>query len=749
MSMSVNLMAIFLSFVFCCAMTGLLRGFHRSWIKIVWTLISVLVAVGLTGSLSNMLTTVDISRFNLDVEGEPVKYLTDFITIAAQKEFQLTPEETIGVIEFATKTMNMVVGGVVFLVTYLILKVITFILNPILCAILRVKKWSKTPLRPLGLVMNAVSGILTFIILLTPITGYCNVITNLPKSMGNKIAGEPVDAVYAFAEEYENTALVRLFKGTGIYDLQLSVFKGATSTTIKDTNLSLVNESEVLGEFLSAVESLDLDAIKNPNAEIDVDAYAEALSIILNSELIKVGIDIAEPVFQKIANGAEDGDIVLLVVSDLMLSLKSADQTNTQEFKQFLGATLSIVQKVSSMTGENLAQFDYEGLGTDIDDILESGYISKNTVGYLFAEFAENVVKSLEPEGVEEDVIASIESAIQNDTLSFEKELRAIEKLIGLSDIFKDEDFNFETKGKELGDKIDEIISEDSILINKSLINDLISTALDEVSLGSDFDGAITTIKDRLNEDFSYEQEFGYLQILLEIAQKDISIENINQGYEWADGELTIGEKLDQVAPSVLCGDIGISVMDKVFERYEQDNLDNYSEIITIVKSNYDGVKTKIAVCGKTGSEYIYTYDSVASAFDALFQAISSNDKITDNTSYFNATLAENYEQTLDTLQSNILVGENGAREIAVNVATSIKTYVENIRDNNMINASSLNEVIDYVDAYIDYLQRDNADDAEPYYSDDPTIVYYSGVELRVDMPFSNIFEKLNEVIQN
>ncbi|MBR3865030.1 MAG: CvpA family protein [Clostridia bacterium] len=756
MSMSVNLMAIFLSFVFCCAMTGLLRGFHKSWIKIAWTLISVLVAVALTSSLSNLITTLDISQFKFDVDGEPVKYVTDFFTITAQKELQLTPEETIGVLDFATKTVNMLVGGFVFLVTYLILKIITAILNPILCAILRVKKWSKTPLRPLGLVMNAISGILTFVILLTPITGYCNVLTNLPKNMGDKMAGESTEVVYNFAEEYENTALIRLFKITGIYDLQLGVFDGATSTTIKGTKISLTEESEVFGEFLGALERLDLEQLKNPDAQINVDEYADALSIILNSKLLKIGIDSAEPVIQKIASSADEGGIVLALVTDLMHSLGSTNETNTQEFKQFLSATLSIVQNVNGLTEENFESFDFEGLGADIDDVLESGYISKTTVGYLFAELAKTAVDSLELEGATDQIVESVVSAIEDDSLSFEKELRVVEKLMSLNDAFKGEEFDFSTKGEEVGAIIDDIVDENSVLINKAFINNFISTTLDNadyISLGGDFDGAIATIKDRLDEDFSYEQEFGYLQILLEIAQKDIDIQNINQVYEWADGnELSLGKKLDQIAPSVLCGDIGITAMDKVFERYEQENQASYGEIISIVKSNYDSVKEQVVVCGKTGSVYIYGYDDLASAFDELFQAISAADKITDNTQNFDATLAQNYEEVLDSLQDNILVGESGAREVAKNVAKSIREFVVNTRDgyhssHGTIFDSGFNGVINYVDAYIDYLNRTNNLSVEPYVSEVESFVSYSGKNIRVNKPFSYIFEKLSEVI--
>lgn len=837
MSASIILTIVCITFVLCGALIGLLRGFHKSWIRIIWLVLSVVLALILTGVLADKLLSIKLGFLKFDGKAQSI---SEFIRNSVTEEAGLTGAEALALIDYVTKVACMVVGGIVFLALYLVLKILTLILFWIVNAIIKVKKWSKGPLRPLGFLVGAISGFLSFAICFIPISGYINVVSKVDGKIGSYQEEVSDDEIFTFFEEYEDSGVVKLLKGTGLYYLQIKIFESSTTVKINDRKLSLLEEGENMGALLDALSylmSVDYEKVFNGEVELDTEKVATELTVFLESNLIQAGVDVVKPILYRFID-TYAGDLknsLSKVMDDVLATLDKIEQIDFESISLLVDGTLSVIQKISDIDVENLTAFDYQGLGADLDKIIESGYVSNQTVGAVFAtvvgvafdslaeedklnSILENITTSIEngvtdyekefeafaklvticditddgfelsedakelgkildqtiavnatvlneeliseivvdlidsftqeisTENAMHSVIGDVKTAVQNGGLTYEKEFEAFAKMVEIAEDL-DANFDFKTQGKELGLKIDQTLALNAEIVDKDLINDFIESALNNeeiISLTGDYENSVQTITSRLSDINSYEEEFGYIQTLLEIATVDLSIENINQPYLWSDGNLTIGQKLDQIAPSVLCGDIPLTVIDRVLDNYKTTEI-AHAEIINIVSENYNGVKENMAICGNAGT---HTYSDLTSAFSELYQSITTTDKITDNSETFDSSIAESYELTLDTLQGNILVQANGARAIAENVARSVKTYIENKQaelEENYVGAGAvLDGAVAYITNYINYLSRDNATGQEPFVGETNQFESEYG-NIRVNKPFSYVFDLIEE----
>ena len=319
-----------------------------------------------------------------------------------------------------------------------------------------------------------------------------------------------------------------------------------------------------------------------------------------------------------------------------------------------------------------------------------------------------------------------------------------------MNDIVNDE-FTFAENGKALGAKIDQLIAANSAIIDKQTVDDFLGSTIDRYvkdNLSGEFANYGDTIKNNLSLVASYENEFAYVAKLIDLSNADYSIENINSKDE---SGKTLGEKLDEISPSVLVGAIPLDVIGTQLDNYSASS-DNakYQDILDTVKANYKNVCDNAVAKGKADG---YTYSDITAAFGELYKAVTDeSSKVVGNT-MFTSAYATQYEETLARLAKNIVLGENGTRKVAIAITDDITAFID---DKPLLATTSQGKAVkEKLAVYKQYLSRTSNLCKEPYadegnvYADKDGNTFNADADnlMRVNKPFTFIAQKLKHFI--
>lgn len=464
-------------------------------------------------------------------------------------------------------------------------------------------------------------------------------------------------------------------------------------------------------------------------------------------------------------------------LSEIKEKFTSGAESYRTEFSA-VGKILEAVKIIDKKDEDGNSAFAFETDGENVGKIIDQTLAlnSKILDKQLIDGFIVNLVDEFMPADESFDSTkATIKERIHGDIV-YENEFKAVGKIFEAVKIIDKKDvdgnpaFAFETDGENVGKIIDQTLALNSKILDKQLIDGYIKNIVDDfVVTENGYDSVKNSIKERLDKNFSYETEFGYVQKLIELSKIEITIETIENKDE---NGLTIGDKLDKIAPSVLVGDCALTVIDSAFNSYASGH-EKFASVTDVLKRNFEDLKANAKVAGKKEG---YTYSEITAAFGAVYTVLSSetSNMITGN-EVFNNELAVLYENRLSELQNNILVRQNGARATAAYVSAEVKGVVLKMKQTysspeTAFVAAKLDELASYVQAYVDYLNRavteHDKNFNEPYNLDirddnDPSVTgcfvnindfteFYgdsgeSSDRIRVNKPFSYFYELLSE----
>jgi len=398
-------------------------------------------------------------------------------------------------------------------------------------------------------------------------------------------------------------------------------------------------------------------------------------------------------------------------------------------------------------------EIDGKPLGKCLDEI---------TPSVLIGELPLKIVgKAVENYGNENPDFKSaadlVSENLKSGVTSYEVEFQALKPVIDAAKISSGSLFDITTDGEKIGERLDMALSfKNAELINKQVIDEFILSFIDNTVAdrlnGTPFSNQTEEIKANVVKDYSYKTEFAYVSKLIKIADSgnDFSIARINA--KNIEGK-TLGERLDEIAPSVLVGEIPLNVIEHSLNDYANDgNNAKYTIITSEVKKNFATIRNQTAVAGKSG---IYTYSYITDQFSEIYDAITDvSTRITEKTT-FGATDAAEYEETLEKLQDNALMAQNGTRALALYVTEEVETILgakQIYRNGQFVTLDEIRndpefDLFDKIDIYKDYLKTTDGD--EPYNSDSLVYgkitgekVYYASDETtRVNKPFTYFYE--------
>lgn len=690
-------------------LTGIIRGWKRALIRFGWLAACLIILMCVTSLITPAFMNMDVSFLKLSYQGASAKTLKEYVTIVASTTFQSTPEELGGSVDYLVAIASMLLNGVIFVIMFFILKYTTLVLYKIVNAIFIHDKGEGKG-RLLGGAIGLATGAFVALTVLTPFAGYVSLYdAAADKLKTNPEYTEKFDNADEIVGYYKKDKLIIFFNSLGLGKLQTEIFNAVSVSKYGDTTFKLADEADDIIDAVPAV----IELCKTSDSEkTDYAETVKAVSALLESNIVYSGLKELSPVLSKMIQNRDFGEDETAgqLKGVIVEALDNIPTLEKKQLKDGLSAVASVLTELSAI-GSGSGEINYENAGAGLDAIIESGLVGKDKIADLASFACEKVFDGITEEDDLYDVAQRIVSGFESGVDSYRTEFKAAELLLSTNDVIGS-DFDFTRDAAALGAKIDETIACNAKIIDKDLINDFLRKSIDGLvadSLDGSFSGSVEKIKNNLDEDFSYAEEFDNVAKLMTLAENDFSIGNLSTPDE--NGK-TLGQKLDEISDSVLVGTIPLDVIGNELDNYASEHPD-YATITSAMKENFSKIREKSAA---EGAENGYTYEQITNEFGKLYSSIETASKITGNDK-FDAGKAANYEKTLSELQSNFIMGENGTRALSAYVAKEVKNVIQSDVLLSLVAA----KICVKVDIYVRYLECGENLFTEPYASENAT----------------------------
>lgn len=812
---------------------GLIRGLKRSIARLIWLAASVVLLIFTITAITPMFMTMDVSFLNLSVNDQTAATLKDYMALSLSSMMNVPVDKLGGALDLGMAILAMLINSFIFALLFFLLKLLTLIPYAIFNKILFHDRGKKKH-HFAGGIVGLVSGLLVALTFLSPVAGYVAMYDDISAALGDTEYAEQLAETDEAVNAYKNDVAVKLLNSVGIGKYQILIFNSVSKAQYGDTTFRLADEMDDIIKAVPAIIELSKNA--DSGETTDFKKYIEPLSTLMDSNLFRAAFVELTPVLCESLNNADFGeDKTAAEVKKLAIdALTKLPELEKSQLKECLTIFSEFATEISK--ADDVYDCDFAKIGKGVDDLIKIGVFSREKVNSLVITTVENIVDTVDENNEVYDVLQKVLDKVKAGVNSYEKELAAFKKVFEIKEIL-DASFSFETSGTELGKKIDELLAINAEVIDKTLINDMLRSAIDEYS--SSLDGDFTTytdkiknnldniasyehemsvfkivfemndivndeftfaengkalgakidqliaansaiidkqtvddflgstidryVKDNLSGEFanygdtiknnlslvdSYENEFAYVAKLIDLSNADYSIENINSKDE---SGKTLGEKLDEISPSVLVGAIPLDVIGTQLDNYSASS-DNakYQDILDTVKANYKNVCDNAVAKGKADG---YTYSDITSAFGELYKAVTDeSSKVVGNT-MFTSAYATQYEETLARLAKNIVLGENGTRKVAIAITDDITAFID---DKPLLATTSQGKAVkEKLAVYKQYLSRTSNLYKEPYadegnvYADKDGNTFNADADnlMRVNKPFTFIAQKLKHFI--
>jgi len=306
------------------ALFGLLRGFKRSIVTLSGTIVAAVLAFFLASPIASLISNMIFSAIDMGSVKEIIA-----ASPAAEELMKALPAA--------------IVAPLLFVVLFMILKLII----KIPCCIISRFMGPKSTLRPIGIPLGAIQGLISSLVVVFVITGMVGVADNVTDTILNDSSEatadlrESVEAIDDVIDSFKNDPIANLICGpkSGKSDDSMSVnfvYSGLSTFKFRGTTVSLSNEIVNIADTVVCILPVtsNTDIANWTDEEITaVENFANKLN---NSKIIiSIGTDLVSGLSQKWANDEEFLGItrpkINTTVDPLMESLVVSLQTTTDE----------------------------------------------------------------------------------------------------------------------------------------------------------------------------------------------------------------------------------------------------------------------------------------------------------------------------------------------------------------------------------------------------------------------------------
>lgn len=318
---SLIISGVFLLFLLTGFLLGLKRGLKRTCIRGIWLAVVIVLLLILSTNITMKLLELPIGKWlNLSVENNVCRTVPEYITALLEKEVAVEGVNYTEAVKVAIGIVSMVVNGVVFLLCFWVLQIITTILYHIFNIFIfmgerRKKKQLKQQGKKLnkhrlsGAFVGMGLGLIMFVCTITPLVGYISVAKTVEtKSLEysetglvTQLAGDNYSKV---VDAYDTSLAGKTISGLKLDRLMTTFLDMNSTVKINDVKLKLSEEAENAVDIYYAINNLnmpDLNTCTKEELTTCLDNTDNAVDTIFNSKIIVSCMDTVLPIGVKYA----------------------------------------------------------------------------------------------------------------------------------------------------------------------------------------------------------------------------------------------------------------------------------------------------------------------------------------------------------------------------------------------------------------------------------------------------------------
>lgn len=423
--------AVFLVILLAGFLFGLARGFNKSLVRILMVVATLVIAFFITPSITKALMQADISNMGITINGETATSVGDIVVTLLNQIPQISDiAGTDAYANIINVVPQMLINVVLFLVVFLLLRLITMVIYWIVAGVCFGKKKTegKDKHRLLGSLVGTVQNFIIFLAIMVPVIGFVNILGDIETitTQTAQAGTESTSTSLTTSEESPSPDSTDSNSGEGDNN-QVSPYQ-----TIKDIKVAY-NDSWV-AKFLHAVKldnacmyvfnELSTIEVKNGDQVEEYNLRSEATSIsyiiIDFQELQELGeLDFSNPATIVALNDLIDSCYKSNLTADLIDEVIPIATAKWIAGETFCGFSMPTVDGYEDIIADLLTQVgtsvDIQGalknttkllgniLGKAKDIIGEDGEIDLDKVGEMLTglgedesslEFAKNILSN-------------------------------------------------------------------------------------------------------------------------------------------------------------------------------------------------------------------------------------------------------------------------------------------------------------------------------------------------------------------
>ena len=633
---SLIISGVFLLFLIVGFLLGLKRGLKRTCIRGIWLAVVVVLLLILSTNITMKLLELPVGKwFQLTVDNNAYLTVPEYITALLEKELALDGVNYAETVNVVLGLVSMVINGVVFLICFWVLQLITTILYHI-CNIFifmgerRKKKQLKKEGKKLnrhrlaGAFVGMGLGLVMFVCTITPLVGYLTV----AKSVENRsleysetgiITQYAGDTYSQVVNGYDNSIAGKTLSSLELDKLMTTLLDMNSTVKINDTKLKLSEEAENAVDIYYAISDFnipDMNTCTQKDMADCLNNVDKIIDIVFNSKIVVSCIDTVLPIGVKYARKEVNTNEMKNYVKNFVDACFDEVETyksekaeneikNLVNLVRVLNKNNLLLPIVQNNTG-NIVSFLKTNLTKKCsDEIVEAVFkletatnMAPNVVNFVLGFGAEQVSYEYAPEGSVTatalkdasltflnsavDVLSNIEVDSENNNhYTYDINRNMAVSLAGMLDA---------VKGLVSADNFNAVVN-----AIEPKLNDVVVDQVSSLGLPQYLKDNITKAINNISEISSFKESFELAYDTYEIVKTELDNSKVDGKHDVDKMDFVkIGRALDMVEKNeLLKGDIVKDVILGSLDHYGEKYADKISETfeftcIAKIRSNVD-----------------------------------------------------------------------------------------------------------------------------------------------------------------
>ena len=581
---------LFLLFVVVGFLVGLIRGLKKTVIRTIWVVVIGILLMFITTPIALSLLRSDITWIPGIAEAfQGASSLEEFLAITITQSVEgINAQDVQPLISFATSLVAMFISGILFLVFFILLKLLSLPLYWILNIFIGKSKGGKK--RLLGGAVGALLGVLIFTLVSTPIVGYVNIVKKIDDIPINGLVPAPYTAsadedngggiissspAGEILNSLDDSVVMKVYGAIGLKNLQLVIFNQTSAVKISGETIKINNEIDSIGNVVvqilpfvdGTIDVSNFEAIMNDPDQLEYfsTSVSGLLTSLYDSKLFTTALDTAMPLITSALEDAIVGSLtessgldptlvepISNMLSDFLNGIANSEPEKISQSFTSVFEVIAIFPKLSGEEGINsLTGEDFSKLGGVLDTFIDSGLIKQQTINELIPAVLDMALNAMSAEGEIPEVVTTLindlKQAFQSGDISYANELKVIGELVACFTSLDISEGNITAEQlKSLGASLDVAFSHNSKILTRALVDDLVVGIIDMLTENQDpefekFSEVFELVKKPFenHEITSYEKEFDAFGEILDYVTNLDTTEELDL--------VEVGKKLDGV----------------------------------------------------------------------------------------------------------------------------------------------------------------------------------------------------------